>query len=79
MLGVGDNEVDRAAGARVIISSLLGKGGSMEEGVLFAHQDILLYMDGDLKGLAPDLICCKSKKFALIRFFATCPVTREMK
>jgi glucosyl-3-phosphoglycerate synthase len=43
-------------GARVITSSLLGKGASMEDGFLEARGDIVLYLDGDLRGLASDLI-----------------------
>lgn len=39
------------AGARVETSTFLGKGASMEDGVHFAHGDILVYLDGDLKGL----------------------------
>lgn len=46
----------RAAGARVITSTLLGKGASMEDGMWAATNDVLLYMDGDLQGLREDLI-----------------------
>src|SRR5665648_399052 len=40
----------RSAGARVVTSTLLGKGASMEDGMWAAQNDILLYLDGDLAG-----------------------------
>jgi phosphoserine phosphatase len=46
----------KAAGARVITSSLLGKGASMNDGVQAAQHDILVYLDGDLKGLRSGII-----------------------
>ena len=46
----------KAAGARVITSSLLGKGASMNDGVQAAQYDILVYLDGDLKGLRSGII-----------------------
>jgi phosphoserine phosphatase len=46
----------RAAGARVITSTILGKGASMEDGLRLARHDVIVYLDGDLEGLAPDLI-----------------------
>ncbi len=49
-------ELALAAGAKVITSTLLGKGASMEDGMNAATNDLLLFLDGDLKGLAPDLI-----------------------
>ena len=53
-----DGTPERAerAGARVVTSSLLGKGVSMEEGLQAAHTEFLLYLDGDLRGLRSDLI-----------------------
>lgn len=45
-----------AAGAKVFTSSMLGKGASMHDGVRLAQGDCLLFMDGDLSGLRPDLI-----------------------
>ena len=45
-----------AAGAIVITSSLLGKGASMEDGLNAASNPIVVYLDGDLQGLRPDLI-----------------------
>lgn len=44
------------AGARVVTSSLLGKGASMEDGMREATGEIVLYLDGDLHGLREDVI-----------------------
>lgn len=52
----GTPELAHAAGARVITSTLLGKGASMEDGLLAARHDTVLYMDGDLAGLRRDLV-----------------------
>ena len=49
-------ELAQAAGARVFTSAFLGKGGSMEEGLLAARHDTVLYLDGDLAGLSDDLV-----------------------
>lgn len=49
-------ELASAAGARVITSSLLGKGASMEDGLKAAVNSIVVYLDGDLTGLREDLI-----------------------
>lgn len=49
-------ECARRAGARVVTSSLLGKGASMEDGLRAAGGDLIVYLDGDLRGLDPDLI-----------------------
>ena len=46
----------RAAGARVVTSSQLGKGVSMQDGVQEAANEIVVYLDGDLSGLRPGLI-----------------------
>jgi phosphoserine phosphatase len=46
----------RAAGATVLTSTLLGKGASMEDGLRAARHELLLFLDGDLSGLRPDLI-----------------------
>ena len=53
-----DGTPERAerAGARVVTSSLLGKGASMEDGLQAAHTEFILYLDGDLRGLRSDLI-----------------------
>lgn len=52
----GTPELARAAGAKVITSTLLGKGASMADGMVVAQNEILLYLDGDLAGLQDDLI-----------------------
>ncbi len=53
-----DNTVElaRAAGARVLTSTLLGKGASMEDGVWAARGEILVFLDGDLSTMEHDLI-----------------------
>lgn len=38
----------RAAGAKVITSTLLGKGASMRDGLLYAANDIIVFLDGDI-------------------------------
>ena len=45
-----------AAGARVIRSSMLGKGASMRDGLEASEKDIVVYLDGDLTGLRPDIV-----------------------
>ena len=52
----GTDELAEGAGARVVTSSLLGKGASMEDGLQAAKHDLILYLDGDLRGLRRDLI-----------------------
>jgi len=52
----GTPELAESAGARVITSTMLGKGASMEDGLLAAKNETLLYLDGDLAGLADDLV-----------------------
>jgi glucosyl-3-phosphoglycerate synthase len=49
-------ELARQAGARVLTSSMLGKGASMHDGMLRAGQDIVAYLDGDLHGLRPGIV-----------------------
>jgi glucosyl-3-phosphoglycerate synthase len=44
------------AGARVITSTMLGKGASMRDGAHAAEQELLVYLDGDLAGLQPGLV-----------------------
>jgi len=44
------------AGARVVTSSLLGKGASMEDGLRESTGDVIVYLDGDLRGLDEHLI-----------------------
>jgi glycosyltransferase involved in cell wall biosynthesis len=52
----GTPELAKSAGARVMTSFMLGKGGSMEDGYRKAKSEIVLYLDGDLTGLEEDLI-----------------------
>ncbi len=53
-----DGTPDLAArcGAKVVTSTLLGKGASMADGLREAKNEFILYLDGDLKGLRPDVI-----------------------
>ena len=53
-----DGTPERAAeaGAKVVTSAMRGKGISMEEALQFAKYEILLYLDGDLRGMSQDLI-----------------------
>jgi glucosyl-3-phosphoglycerate synthase len=52
----GTPELAAQAGARVVTSTLLGKGASMEDGVWAAQNEIVLFLDGDLCGLSNDLV-----------------------
>ncbi len=52
----GTPDLARAAGARVITSTLLGKGASMHDGLVVAQNDVMVYLDGDLGSLHKDLI-----------------------
>jgi glucosyl-3-phosphoglycerate synthase len=52
----GTPELAKDAGARVILSTLLGKGASMEDGMREARNEVLVYLDGDLLGLRGDLV-----------------------
>ena len=53
-----DETVERArcAGARVILSSLLGKGASMRDGAEAAGSELVVYLDGDLHGLREAIV-----------------------
>jgi len=59
---VGDGSIDgtpdlaRQAGAAVVTSSLLGKGASMEDGLKAANNEVILYLDGDVRDLPDDLV-----------------------
>lgn len=47
----GTPELAGAAGARVLTSTFLGKGASMQDGLRSARNEILVYLDGDLRSL----------------------------
>jgi phosphoserine phosphatase len=59
---VDDSSIDHTAalahkaGAKVVRSSMLGKGASMQDGLMVAEHDLVLYLDGDLEGLDDKLI-----------------------
>ena len=68
-------ELAKQAGATVITSSMLGKGASMQDGIGIAQHEILVYLDGDLTGLRPNIISdlirpitAESKDFVKARF-----------
>ena len=52
----GTPEVAQSAGARVVTSTFLGKGASMEDGLRAASNEVVLYLDGDLRRLDEDLV-----------------------
>ncbi len=62
VLVVDDSSIDdtaalaREAGARVITSTMLGKGASMHDGAMHAKHELLVYLDGDLAGLRPGIV-----------------------
>jgi glucosyl-3-phosphoglycerate synthase len=62
------------AGAKVITSSMLGKGASMHDGLLRATQDWVVYLDGDLAGLAPHIVTnlCRPLVFDEADFVKAC-------
>ncbi|HSQ72909.1 MAG TPA: haloacid dehalogenase-like hydrolase, partial [Rubrivivax sp.] len=49
-------ELAREAGARVITSTMLGKGPSMWDGMNEARCEFVAYLDGDLAGLRPGIV-----------------------
>lgn len=59
---IDDNSIDRtveiakAAGARVITGTMLGKGSSMLDGLLVAKNNIIVYLDADIKNYNKDVI-----------------------
>lgn len=59
---VDDSSIDstadlaRRAGAKVLTSSMLGKGASMHDGIAPAQCNLLVYLDGDLAGLRSGII-----------------------
>lgn len=62
VLVVDDSSIDdtvrlaREAGARVITSTLLGKGASMHDGARDARRDLVVYLDGDLSELQSGIV-----------------------
>lgn len=52
----GTPELAAAAGARVITSTMLGKGMSMEDGMRAARNEAVAFLDGDLQRLNEDAI-----------------------
>jgi HAD superfamily phosphoserine phosphatase-like hydrolase len=52
----GTPELAAQAGARVVTSTLLGKGAAMEDGAWAAQNEVVLFLDGDLSGLRDDLV-----------------------
>ncbi len=55
------------AGARVILSTMLGKGASMKDGAQAAGQELLVYLDGDLAGLQPGIVSDLARPLAADR------------
>src|SRR5688572_6991624 len=47
----GTPELATLAGARVITSTMMGKGASMEDGTREARNEVILFLDADLTGL----------------------------
>lgn len=46
----------KASGANVILSSMLGKGASMHDGVMIANAENILFLDGNICSLSSSLI-----------------------
>lgn len=61
-----DNTVSvaREAGAVVYTSTMLGKGASMREGILFAKNEILLFLDADITTYPEDIVELMTKPIA---------------
>ncbi|MBL7662686.1 HAD-IB family phosphatase [bacterium] len=49
-------QLAESAGATVIMSTLLGKGASLEDGVRIAESEIIMFLDGDLQNLDQDIV-----------------------
>lgn len=43
-------------GAKVIISTEIGKGASMRDGLLVSKGEVVVYLDGDVEGYGPDVV-----------------------
>lgn len=56
--------VAREAGAVVYTSTMLGKGASMREGILFAKNEILLFLDADITTYPEDIVELMTKPIA---------------
>lgn len=52
----GTAEEAAEAGAKVIVSSLLGKGASMRDGIEAACGEVVLFVDGDLREIRDDFV-----------------------
>lgn len=52
----GSAEVAKRAGAKVMMSTLLGKGASMEDGIAIAQGEVVLFLDGDLYEICDDFV-----------------------
>ncbi|MCU0410769.1 MAG: glycosyltransferase, partial [Bacteroidales bacterium] len=48
--------VARDAGATVYTSTMLGKGASMREGIMFASNELLVFLDADITTYPPDVV-----------------------
>src|SRR3989339_639231 len=49
-------EAAKEAGASIITSTKIGKGASMKDGLLVPHNDIIVYLDGDISNYADDVV-----------------------
>jgi cellulose synthase/poly-beta-1,6-N-acetylglucosamine synthase-like glycosyltransferase len=49
----------KASGANVILSSMLGKGASMHDGLMIANAENILFLDGNICSLSSSLIDSK--------------------
>jgi glucosyl-3-phosphoglycerate synthase len=54
----------RAAGAQVMLSTMLGKGASMRDGLARARHEWIVYLDGDLSGLQPGIVGALARPLA---------------